>query len=178
MLTWWSPYRLVNYQRYGSLVLVGRGISVTAIISIIKDIYEKGEAKQPKKSSHCMKNVHVIWIMPFEANATLFLDQLLIFCELSTHETSLPLLEASINVTCKEPMHKNKSRPIFYSRPDLLQMMNECTAKAVQASSSLILIFACDPERYVAFDAYFNFPIWVLLLCPPNYLFLVLNTAW
>jgi predicted ferric reductase len=138
-----------NYRRYGSLVLVGGGIGITPIISIIKDIYEKGEAKRPKKFSHCIKNVHLIWIMPFEADATLFLDQLLIYRELSIHEPSLPQLQVSIHVTREESVNKVESRPIFYSRPDFPQMMNECTAKAVEASSSSILIFACGPGRYV-----------------------------
>ena len=146
-----------NYRRYGSLVLVSGGIGITPAISIIKDIYEKGEAKQPKKSYHCMKTVHLIWVMPFEADATLFLDQLLIYRELSMHEPSLPLLEVSIYVTREKSVHKNESRPIFYSRPDLQRMMNECTAQAVKASSSSILIFACGPGRYVTAYITYNF---------------------
>ncbi len=139
-----------NYRRYGSLVLVGGGIGITPIISIIKDIYEKGEAKQTKYSSHCIKNVHLIWIMPFEADATLFLDQLLIYRELSIHEPSLPLLEVSIHITREESADKVETRPMFFSRPDFPQMMDECTAKAVEASSSSILIFACGPGRYAS----------------------------
>ncbi|KAL3806863.1 hypothetical protein ACHAXA_004574 [Cyclostephanos tholiformis] len=138
-----------NYRRYGSLVLVGGGIGITPLISIIKDIYEKGEAKQFKKLSHCMKNVHLIWIMPHEADAALFLEQLLIYRELSTHEPSLPLLEVSIHITREESAHKIESRPVFYTRPDIPQMMNECTAKAVEAGSSSILIFACGPGSMV-----------------------------
>ena len=138
-----------NYRRYGSLVLVGGGIGITPIISIIKDIYEKGEVKRAKNNSHCMKIVHLLWIVPFEADAALFLDQLLIYRELSTHEPSLPPLEVSIHVTREESMSKIESGPIFYSKPDFPLMMNECTTKAVEASSSSILIFACGPGRYV-----------------------------
>jgi hypothetical protein len=94
-----------------------------------------------------MKNVHLLWIMPFEANAALFLDQLLMYRELSTHEPSLPLLEVSIHVTCKESMHKIELGPVFHSKPDFPLMMNECTMKAVEANSSSILIFACGPGR-------------------------------
>jgi predicted ferric reductase len=136
-----------NYRRYGSLVLVGGGIGITPIISIIKDIYEQGDAKLSKKPSHCMKNVHLLWIMPFEADAALFLDQLLMYRELSTHEPSLPLLEVSIHITREESMHKIESGPVFHSKPDFPLMMNECTTKAVEANSSSILIFACGPGR-------------------------------
>ncbi len=166
-----------NYRRYGSLVLVGGGIGITPIISIIKDIYEKGEVKKPSKSSHCIKNVHLIWIMPFEVDATLFLDQLLIYRELSTHEPSLPLLEISIHVTREDSVQKNESKPIFYSRPDLPKMMNECTAKAVEASSSSILIFACGPGRYVSLWQ-LNYSNRVLLMSTSLLARLVLNTAW
>ena len=166
-----------NYRRYGSLVLVGGGIGITPIISIIKDIYEKCEVKRAKNNSHCMKNVHLLWIMPFEADAALFLDQLLIYRELSTHEPSLPLLEVSIHVTRDESVRKIEPGPIFYSKPDFPLMVNECTTKAVEASSSSILIFACGPGRYE--------PLFLVLitssLCYMNMstsLFLPYNTVW
>ena len=166
-----------NYRRYGSLVLVGGGIGITPIISIIKDIYEKSEENHVEKKSHCMNNVHLIWIMPFEADAALFLDQLLIYRELSVHDPSLPLLEVSIHVTREESVRKIESGPIFYSKPDFPLMVNECTTKAVEASCSSILIFACGPGRYV--------PLFLVLitssLCYRNMstsLFLPYNTVW
>ena len=95
--------------------------------------------------------------MPHEADAALFLEQLLIYRELSTHELSLPLLEVSIHITREESAHKIESRPVFYTRPDITQTMNECTAKAVEAGSSSILIFACGPGRYVTAYITYNF---------------------
>jgi predicted ferric reductase len=138
-----------NYRRYGSLVLVGGGIGITPIISIIKDIYEKSEVNHVEKSSHCMNNVHLIWIMPFEADAALFLDQLLIYRELSVHDPSLPLLEVSIHITREETVHKNGMGPIFYSKPDLPLVMDDVKRKAEIIGASSILVFACGPGRSV-----------------------------
>jgi predicted ferric reductase len=138
-----------NYRRYGSLILVGGGIGITPIISIMKDVYEKGDVNHIKKTSHCMKNMHLIWIMPFEADAALFLDQLLIYRELSIHDPSLPLLEVSIHVTREESMHKNGMEPIFYSKPDFQVVMDDVKVKAEEGGASSILVFACGPGRSV-----------------------------
>ena len=138
-----------NYRRYGSLVLVGGGIGITPIISIIKDIYEKSEVNHVKKPSHCMNNVHLIWIMPFEADAALFLDQLLIYRELSVHDPSLPLLEVSVHITREESMHNNAMGPIFYSKPDFPMVMDDVKRKAEIIGASSILVFACGPGRSV-----------------------------
>jgi len=138
-----------NYRRYGSLVLVGGGIGITPLISIIKDIYEKSKVNHVKKTSHCMNNVHLIWIMPFEADAALFLDQLLIYRELSVHDPSLPLLEVSIHITREETVHKNGMGPIFYSKPDFPMVMDDVKRKAEIIGASSILVFACGPGRSV-----------------------------
>ena len=138
-----------NYRRYGSLVLVGGGIGITPIISIIKDIYEKSEVNHVEKSSHCMNNVHLIWIMPFEADAALFLDQLLIYRELSVHDPALPLLDVCIHITREESMHNNAMGPIFYSKPDFPMVMDDVKRKAEIIGASSILVFACGPGRSV-----------------------------
>ena len=138
-----------NYRRYGSLVLVGGGIGITPLISIIKDIYEKSKVNHVKKTSHCMNNVHLIWIMPFEADAALFLDQLLIYRELSVHDPSLPLLEVSIHITREETVHQNGMGPIFYSKPDFPMVMDDVKRKAEIIGASSILVFACGPGRSV-----------------------------
>ena len=139
-----------NYRRYGSLVLVGGGIGITPIISIIKDIYEKSKVNHVEKSSHCMNNVHLIWIMPFEADAALFLDQLLIYRELSVHDPSLPLLDVCIHITREESLRDNGMGPIFYySKPDLPLVMDDVKRKAEICGASSILVFACGPGRSV-----------------------------
>ena len=105
-----------------------------------------------------LARTHRVWLsdsndalerLRMQADAALFLDQLLIYRELSNHEPSLPLLEVSIHVTRDESVRKIEPGPIFYSKPDFPLMVNECTTKAVEASSSSILIFACGPGRYV-----------------------------
>jgi len=149
-----------NYRRYGSLVLVGGGIGITPIISIVKDIYEENEVKKP----HCINNVHLIWIMPFEADAALFLDQLLIYRELSIHDPSLPLLIVSIHVTREESMQDNTIGPIFYSKPEFPLVMDDVKRKAEITGSSSILVFACGPGRSVLCFPYFPPKLSALLI--------------
>jgi NAD(P)H-flavin reductase len=153
-----------NYRRYGSLVLVGGGIGITPIISIVKDIYEEGEVNRVKKKPHCMNNVHFIWTMPFEADAALFLDQLLIYRELSIHDPSLPLLNVSIHVTREESTRDNTIGPIFYSKPEFPLVMDDIKRKAEITGSSSILVFACGPGRSVLCFPYFPPKLSALLI--------------
>lgn len=138
-----------NYRRYGSLVLIGGGIGITPILSIIKDIYEKGEVIHPKKTSHCISNVHLIWILPFEADAALFKEQLLSYHEISMQDPALPQLDVSIHVTREESTCDDAAGPIIYSRPNFQLVIDDYKKKAALVGSSSILVFACGPGSMV-----------------------------
>ena len=136
-----------NYCRYGSIVLVGGGIGITPIISVLKDIYGKSEeAASKKKPSHCIRSVSVVWIMPHASEASLFLDLLNLFRQRSLEDPLMPNLKLSIHITRDDA--KFVAQQIIYSKPDFTSVMDECIENKPKDSRS-ILVYACGPGRMV-----------------------------
>lgn len=135
-----------NYRRYGSLVLVGGGIGITPLISILKDIYSDSGAARKNKPSHCIRQVCLVWVMPRASEASLFLDLLNQFHENSLSDPLLPSLKLSIHITRDDGFVTGQQ--VSYSRPDFDAVMNDCIENRAEGSRS-ILCYACGPERMV-----------------------------
>ncbi|KAL7468432.1 hypothetical protein ACHAXS_008664 [Conticribra weissflogii] len=135
-----------NYYRYGSLALVGGGIGITPIISILKNIYECDEEQLAKKKM-CIRNIHLVWIMPHASEADLFLDLLMCYRSLATRNPALPHLDVMIHSTRDDPAVHDK-RPIVFSRPDFSSVMERCISERYDETSS-ILVYACGPGKMV-----------------------------
>lgn len=136
-----------NYYRYGSLVLVGGGIGITPIISVLKNIYECDKRQRANKRI-CIRNVHLIWIMPHASEADLFLDLLMCYRSLATRNPALPHLEIMIHVTRDVPAAEHDKIPILFSRPDFFSVMEKCIGDRHEESTS-ILVYACGPGKMV-----------------------------
>lgn len=127
-------------------MLVGGGIGITPIVSILKDIYEC----ERDKASHrkiCAMNVHLVWIMPHASEADLFLDLLMNYRQRSVEDTSLPRLILSIHITRDDPAVRNKGH-ILFSKPDFASLMEDCISSRHNGATS-ILVYACGPGRMV-----------------------------
>ena len=138
-----------NYHRYGSLVLVGGGIGITPIISVLKDVYgSEQEHNKRGKISHCIRVVSVVWIMPHKSEATLFLDLLMQYRQRSMEDPSLPLLNVSMHITRDEDPLPCEKMPIYFSKPIFSEVIDSCIdCKHVDSSS--ILVYTCGPGSMV-----------------------------
>lgn len=141
-----------NYRRYGSIILVGGGIGITPIMSVLRDIYEDGETKRNKPIS-CIKKVSLVWVMPHASEAALFLDLLNDFQQRSIDNPLLPRLNMSIHITrddSSSAKHEDSlsESQVVYSRPDFDDVMNQCVKNKTDGSRS-ILVYCCGPARMV-----------------------------
>lgn len=74
-----SPYgRLpMRYKSYSQLVLVGGGVGVTPLVSILKDVFQldmSAEAKARHPLSTILKRVYLVWVVPTETEWSWFAD--------------------------------------------------------------------------------------------------------
>lgn len=65
-----GPYGVhdFNYRRYPVLVLVGGGVGITPVMSMLKDIYNHGDYSENEmlnQRPHCMSVVHAVWVMRY-----------------------------------------------------------------------------------------------------------------
>jgi predicted ferric reductase len=135
-----------NYRRYGNLLLVGGGIGITPIISVLKDIFGDGSGLKANKPRHCIKNVTLVWIMPRASEADLFLEMLNQFRLKSLEDPLAPELNLAIHITREDEKYKN--RQILYSKPDFDTVMHQCVEDMSEFSQS-ILVYACGPGSMV-----------------------------
>jgi predicted ferric reductase len=135
-----------NYRRYGNLLLVGGGIGITPIISVLKDIFGDGSGLKANKPRHCIKNVTLVWIMPRASEADLFLEMLNQFRLKSLEDPLAPELNLAIHITREDEKYEN--RQILYSKPDFDTVMHQCVEDMSEFSQS-ILVYACGPGSMV-----------------------------
>ena len=135
-----------NYRRYGNLLLVGGGIGITPIISVLKDIYgNKGNSK-PNKPLQCLRNVALVWIMPRASEASLFVEMLNQFCRSSYEEPLLPTLNLSIYITRDDEKYNDEQ--ILYGKPDFKHVVSQCVDEMSEITRSM-LVYACGPGNMV-----------------------------
>jgi len=146
-----GPYGTLpfNYRRYGSVLLVGGGIGITPILSVLKDIYSReGSDTKKNRPSHCIRNVSFVWIMPHAEESSLFLDLLNSFHEKSLEDPLLPDLKLSIHVTRDSDDAVVMGQQLIYSKPQLNVVVEECVENKPGNSTSM-LVYACGPSGLV-----------------------------
>ena len=138
-----------NYRRFGSILFVAGGVGVTPILSILKDIYQNQAGARKKRPSHCVRDVSLVWVVPYAADALFIMDQLNNFHKLSIKDPLLPDLKLSIHVTRGNDGHALiKGQQFLYSRPQFDTVMDECIASKPEDSTST-LVYACGPTKMV-----------------------------
>jgi len=137
-----GPYGYLdfNYRRYGVLVLVGGGIGITPVISLLKDIY--GDRRS--EAAHCMQHVHVVWVMPHAAETELFLETLQRHQATAVVDPTLPSLAVKIHCTRADSTEVHP--PVVAGRPNFPAIMDDAADRAPGTST---LVFACGPGRMV-----------------------------
>jgi len=135
----------LNYRRFPTLALVGGGIGITPIVSILKDIYRTGDVDpkvQPRP--HLIEQIYCVWIVQDVPQSDWFKTELDEFLALSG-KSGFPLFNLSVYVTRAEASEKLGWRYIA-GRPSFdFTFENIATSHADQAAT----VFACGPEAMV-----------------------------
>lgn len=137
-----GPYGYLdfNYRRYGVLMLVGGGIGITPIISILRDIYDHNRSEKP----HCMQHIHAVWVMPYMEEADLFLGVLEEMQLIANADPSLP--DLTLHVHCTRTKDCTAVGAVKTGRPDFSQLLFEATDPNSECAT---LVFACGPGKMV-----------------------------
>ncbi|KAL7502826.1 hypothetical protein ACHAXN_001326, partial [Cyclotella atomus] len=135
-----------NYRRFGNLLLVGGGIGITPIISVLKDIYGEQSTQNGNKPRHCVRNVTLVWIMPRASEASLFLEMLNQFRLKSLEDTLLPEFNLAVYITRDD--EKNHDDQILYGKPDFEEVVSQCVDEMSSFTRSM-LVYACGPGSMV-----------------------------
>lgn len=147
-----GPYGTLpfNYLRYGSILFVGGGIGITPILSILRDIYHNQTVSTTKKRpSHCIRNVTLVWIIPYASEALPFLDQFNSFHQMSLKDPLLPDLSLTIHVTRgSDGRAMINGQQFFYSKPQFNSVIYDCVERKPKDSTST-LVYACGPSKMV-----------------------------
>ena len=135
-----------NHRRYGNLLLVGGGIGITPIISVLKDVYGGHNKSSISKPRHCLKTVTLVWIMPKSSEASLFLEMLNQYRLRSLEEPLLPNLNLAIYITREDKKYNNKQ--VVCGRPNFEEVLGQCIDEMSEFSRSM-LVYACGPGNMI-----------------------------
>lgn len=138
-----GPYGYLNfnYRRYGILLMVGGGIGITPIISLLRDIYGTNRSEKP----HCIRTVYVVWVMPHASEAALFHDVLHEMCLMSESDPTLPRLDISIHCT-RAKEGETLGGNVIIERPSFPSIFDRTVD---ENPASATLVFACGPGRMI-----------------------------
>lgn len=147
-----GPYGVhnFNYRRYGVLVLVGGGVGVTPVISILKDLYGGYGAEGPRgpvgnAPAHRIRRVYAVWVLPRAADTATFYDVLEGLARVAQQHRNLP--ELVLRIHCTREVKGSVDAPyLLAGRPDLPGLLEE-TSHANPGESTVV--FACGPGRMV-----------------------------
>jgi predicted ferric reductase len=135
-----------NYRRYGNLLLIGGGIGITPIISVLKDIFGDQGNSKPNKPHQCVRTVTLVWIMPRASEASLFIGMLNQFRLKSSQEPLLPTLNLFIYITRND--EKCNDEQILHGKPDFEEVVGQCVEEMSEFTRSM-LVYACGPGNMV-----------------------------
>lgn len=137
-----------NYRRYGHIFFVAGGIGITPALSFLKDIYHNPtDSTRKKRPANCIKDVTVVWVIPYASESLFLLDQLNSFRKMSLNDPHLPNLKVSVYVTRGVAGRtKIEGQQFYYSRPEFSAIMDECIVRKPGDST---LVYACGPTKMV-----------------------------
>ena len=143
-----------NYRRYGSILFVVGGVGITPALSLLRDIYQNQADTcctdtTQKKPLSCIREVTLLWVIPYASDALFLLDQLNTFHSMSIQNPHLPDLKLSIHVTRSSGGNSEmKGQQFLYSRPQFDDVMDECITSEPEEKTST-LVYACGPTKMV-----------------------------
>ena len=140
-----------NYRRYGNILFVVGGVGITPALSLLRDIYQNEADKDTtqKKPSSCIREVTLLWVIPYASDALFLLDQLNTLHSMSIENPHLPDLKLSIHVTRSSGGNSEiKGQRFLYSRPKFNDVMDKCIPIESEEKTST-LVYACGPTKMV-----------------------------
>jgi predicted ferric reductase len=162
-----------NYKRYPNMVLVGGGIGITPLMSIIREIYQLDvpEALRSGDQSIWLQHVTLIWTVPTEAEYGWYSDQLKKAQAITEQNLSFPSLTINVFVsrqgaTSEEELQTGRPNftEIFSNLSEQIQLgsnrrNSESTAGAVPSSdvritlpgsqTHRVAVVACGPNAII-----------------------------
>ena len=126
------------------MLLVGGGIGITPVMSMVKDLYDIGlPEKDVKREPHLIQKVYLMWVMPNIDDYESFRSDI-DMCVQRSKEPGRPKLELLIYITRSKEELKT---PFISGRPKVGKLLQKML---VEHPDDAGLIFACGPAPMVA----------------------------
>ena len=158
-----GPYGNIsfNYKRYENLLLIGAGVGVTPLISVVKDLYNIGVSEQNialHPPSPYLKNVFFMWVVPTADSWSWFFEVLEVVNKVSTMlaEQGYPRITIKGYVTKPGPNFDSLQAAVQGSgkytvasgRPDMRQVFQGMES-LIGPQQKRIAVMSCGPSKLV-----------------------------
>jgi len=159
-----GPYGRIafNYKRYESIVLVGGGVGVTPMMSVLKDLFQIDVSEDNRRRypiSPYVKNVYFLWVVPSVAPWAWFFDTLKVAMATSATGSALGYPKLRVKGFCTKPDPKLaklqrvispiKDYHITEGRPNMPQLI-EGIESSIGEGRKRVAVLACGPSKLVS----------------------------
>ncbi len=132
--------------RYPALLLVGGGIGITPIMSILKDIYDYGlPISQHNEMRHAITTVYFVWVIPTVVEYDLFRKEVEEIMEIAK-SPGRPRLVATVYVS-RSKEDDTLTFPLICGRPKIQATFDNVMSNHPNQPA---LVFACGPSPLIS----------------------------
>ena len=144
-----GPYGRQDYnpRRYPVLLLVGGGVGITPVMSMVKDLFYTGDIKRPfKMEEHAIQSVYAIQVCRFAKELDTFTGDFQACMDNSSVNELLPNLVVWQYVSRAKPEELANNKFGITGRPKFANIFGKILKSH---PNQPVLVFACGPGAMV-----------------------------